>query len=89
MPEVRRITAETLPELTPSIGVLRQGGFRPDRRRFRAWGHSLRVERWEVRGAHRCRLRQRREPEHTQKEVTNGGGGREDNGNRDTDHAVP
>jgi len=29
VPEVRRVIAETLPELTPSIGVLRKCGFRP------------------------------------------------------------
>ena len=28
-PEVQRVIAETLPELTPSIGVLRKCGFRP------------------------------------------------------------
>jgi RimJ/RimL family protein N-acetyltransferase len=27
-PDVRRVIAETLPELTPSIGVLRKCGFR-------------------------------------------------------------
>jgi RimJ/RimL family protein N-acetyltransferase len=27
LPGVRRVIAETLPELTPSIGVLRKGGF--------------------------------------------------------------
>ena len=29
LPAVRRVIAETLPELTPSIGVLRKCGFRP------------------------------------------------------------
>ena len=31
LPEVERVIAETLPELTPSIGVLRKCGFRPIR----------------------------------------------------------